>query len=379
MAIGKDEARNTYFIYYKLKEPNGSYKSIKIRNILWKINGDDRYSLRKLRSEEKEIIEKDKKKRQDNYHDGEDITLTDLIDLFCEVCKASGLDDNTVMSYYYGFRKYLFPLVNINNKVDKILTIELIDKFRISLIKAKLKEKTINNKLIALKKLVNFARKRKYISSGLAEDLKDALEPVRENKNKNFADDNYFQNGAEDFDKFIATFNEENSEMKVPVLTMFYASLRIGEWQAIELRDLNFDNDTILINKQVDKSGHLKDHTKGRSNRIVRIPHPFMLELKAYVEERCFNPTDYIFQSKRGAYLSRTTFRRMLYKHLEMAGLSKITPHGLRHSFATRMFDRGYDVKEVQEHLGHASMETTMKYYIHYTKTKQKRNIDDLM
>lgn len=47
--------------------------------------------------------------------------------------------------------------------------------------------------------------------------------------------------------------------------------------------------------------------------------------------------------------------------------------------FATRMFDRGYDVKEVQEHLGHASMETTMKYYIHYTKTKQKRNIDDLM
>lgn len=47
--------------------------------------------------------------------------------------------------------------------------------------------------------------------------------------------------------------------------------------------------------------------------------------------------------------------------------------------FATGMFDRGYDVKEVQEHLGHASMETTTKYYIHYTKTKQKRNIDDLM
>lgn len=379
MAIIKDEKRNTYYICYKLRQPNGSYKSIAIRNNLWKASGDDRYSIRKLRSEEKEIIEKDKRKRQDNYHEGEDISLSELIDLFCDVCLANGLEDHTVKSYYYCFRKYLYPLVNINAKVDKVLNIELIDRYRISLKNAKLKEKTINNKLIALKKLIIFARKRKYIASSLSEDLKDALEPVRENKNKNFSDDNYFQNGAEDFDKFIATFDDVDQEMKIPVLTMFYASLRIGEWQAIELKDINFANDTILINKQVDKSGHLKDHTKGRSNRIVRVPHKFMLELKDYVEKRCFNPCDPIFQSKRGAYLSRTTFRRMLYNHLEIAGLSKITPHGLRHSFATRMFDRGYDVKEVQEHLGHASMETTMKYYIHYTKTKQKRNLDDLI
>lgn len=379
MAIIKDEKRNTYYICYKLRQPNGGYKSIAIRNNLWKASGDDRYSIRKLRSEEKEIIEKDKRKRQDNYHEGEDISLSELIDLFCEVSKANGLDDNTVKSYFYCFRKYLYPLVNINAKVDKVLNIELIDKYRISLKNAKLKEKTINNKLIALKKLIIFARKRRYISSITAEDLKDALEPVRENKNKNFSDENYFQNGAEDFDKFIATFDEVDQEMKIPVLTMFYASLRIGEWQAIELRDINFNNDTILINKQVDKSGHLKDHTKGRSNRIVRVPHQFMEELEQYVKERLFNPCDHIFQSRKGAYLSRTTFRRMLYSHLEMAGLSKITPHGLRHSFATRMFDRGYDVKEVQEHLGHASMETTMKYYIHYTKTKQKRNLDDLM
>ena len=43
------------------------------------------------------------------------------------------------------------------------------------------------------------------------------------------------------------------------------------------------------------------------------------------------------------------------------------------------MFDKGYDVKEVQKHLGHASMETTMKYYIHYTEIKALKNHDDLL
>jgi integrase len=80
-----------------------------------------------------------------------------------------------------------------------------------------------------------------------------------------------------------------------------------------------------------------------------------------------------------GAHVSRRKIREIVNKHLSLANLSHITLHGLRHSFATRMFDKGYDVKEVQTHLGHASMETTMKYYIHYTNHKKQKDLEDLL
>lgn len=71
--------------------------------------------------------------------------------------------------------------------------------------------------------------------------------------------------------------------------------------------------------------------------------------------------------------------RNMLDKHVKISSLQHITPHGLRHSFATRIFDKGYDIKEVQMHLEHKSMDTTMRYYIHFTNSKSEKDRNDLL
>ena len=123
----------------------------------------------------------------------------------------------------------------------------------------------------------------------------------------------------------------------------------------------------------------MKSHTKTGNDRIVRLPHTFMADLLNYVNERAINDDECIFVGEHGGYVSRHKIRDIVNKHLALADLPHITLHGLRHSFATRMFDKGYDVKEVQEHLGHTSMETTMKYYIHYTETKAKKDLEDLL
>ena len=212
----------------------------------------------------------------------------------------------------------------------------------------------------------------------MADDAIDLLEPLKE-ANRISDNDNFFVNGEEDFRKFISSFEEIDTEWRVPVLTLFYGALRIGEWQAITLDCVDFEHNFIIIRKQISNHGQVKEHTKTGHDRIVRLPNTFMEELHKYVIERSIDEHEYIFCGAHSAHVSRHKIRDIVNKHLELAGLHHITLHGLRHSFATRMFDKGYDVKEVQEHLGHTSMETTMKYYIHYTRSKDKKDLEDLL
>ncbi len=104
-----------------------------------------------------------------------------------------------------------------------------------------------------------------------------------------------------------------------------------------------------------------------------------MEALRSYASERRVSHGELVFMGKTGRPMSRMSVRRAVNSHLRMAGLPHITLHGLRHSMATRMFDRGYDVREVQEQLGHSSTNTTMGFYIHYTESKKKKDLDDLL
>ncbi len=378
MAIVKDLSRNTYYINYKFKLPNGKWQNVNIKNKDWKITGENKVGIRYMQSIEHAEIEKDKERRKISWHEGDSITLEQLCEAFFRVCKSDGIDEDTIYNYKLAFKNYLFPILGENTKVDKAFSMENVDNFRVNLTSSGLKEKTVNNKMVAVKNLLKFAKKRKYISREMADDAIDLLEPLKET-NRIDENENFFVNGEEDLRKFIASFDNEDKEWRVPVLTLFYGALRIGEWQAIMLNCVNFEHGFIIIRKQVGNNGILKDHTKTGHDRIVRLPQTFMDELKAYIEARAINPNEFIFCGANGAHVSRHKIRDIVNKHLEIAGLNHITLHGLRHSFATRMFDKGYDVKEVQEHLGHSSMDTTMKYYIHYTRSKNKKDLEDLL
>ena len=378
MAIIEDKKRNKYYINYKWKTPAGEWKNINIKNKTWIISGPGKVGIKYMRSIEQAEIQKDKEKRNINWHSEDSIPLSELIELYCDLMRAKQIDNETIYNYKLIFKNYLFPIVSDTTYTDKAFTIENIDKFRINLVNCKLATSSINQRMNALRQLITLAKKRKFMSRDIADELLDLLEPLKGSK-KHIINDNYFKNGDEDFKKFIDTFNLEDSEWKIPILTMFYGALRIGEWQAITRKDCNFSNDTILINKQIDNHGILKHKTKNGEEKIIRLPGLFMNELEKYINERMINQNDYIFTNSKGSHISRRKTRDIMNKHIKLANIPHITPHGLRHSFATRMFDKGYDLKEVQEHLRHTSLETTMRHYIHYTQTKSNKDLNDLL
>ncbi|MDP2922281.1 MAG: tyrosine recombinase XerC [Candidatus Omnitrophota bacterium] len=122
-------------------------------------------------------------------------------------------------------------------------------------------------------------------------------------------------------------------------------------------------------------SGIAKVTGKGRKERLLPVGEPAILSLKAYLDKR-IDKNNSLFINKRGGSLTDRGVRFILDKHIKKASaLLKLSPHVLRHSFATHLLNRGADLRSVQELLGHSSIATT-QIYTHVTIDALKKVYD---
>lgn len=140
------------------------------------------------------------------------------------------------------------------------------------------------------------------------------------------------------------------------IISMLYGSgLRIGELINLELNDFDFTR----------KQLHVKN-AKGRKDRYTTIAESIFPLLKNYY--KIYNPKLYFIENPKGGKYSPTSIRSFLKKAAKTSKITKsITPHTLRHSYATHMLEQGTDIRYIQELLGHSRPETTM-IYTHVTK-----------
>ena len=161
------------------------------------------------------------------------------------------------------------------------------------------------------------------------------------------------------------TSNENIRDLAM--LELLYATgLRVSELVGLKLREVNLD------------SGYLMTLGKGNKERLVPIGESACQRVTAYLEGvRCrFDPNRqnrFLFLSRLGDAMSRQAFWNIIKKRASLAGISKhISPHTLRHSFATHLLENGADLRSVQVMLGHADLSTT-QIYTHVTRERLKR------
>ncbi len=143
--------------------------------------------------------------------------------------------------------------------------------------------------------------------------------------------------------------------------TLYSAGLRIHE-----LVQLN-DDDVDILGEVVRVRG------KGKKERLAALGGPAIEALQKYLELRGRERRGAVFVNRFGDRLTARSVQRMLKKYLILAGLDpSLTPHKLRHSFATHMLDAGADLRNVQELLGHANLSTT-QIYTHITPERLKK------
>ena len=149
--------------------------------------------------------------------------------------------------------------------------------------------------------------------------------------------------------------------------TIYSAGIRVSELVGLDVRDVDLIAEIIKV------------FGKGSKERMVPIGAPAASAIRRYLDKRGeakARDKNAVFLGKNGTRLRDRSVRRIVDKHMRACSLAEhISPHSLRHSFATHMLDRGADLRSVQELLGHANLSTT-QIYTHVTMERLKSVYD---
>ena len=242
-----------------------------------------------------------------------------------------------------------------------------------------LKKNTQNYHLIALRSFLKYLAKQdiKTLASEKIElmkmpdrqvsfldtsDLNRILEAPFKNINKKKLEEDFKKNKKSN--TILIAFRD-----KAILELLFSTGLRVSELAKLKITDINLKRDEFTV------------QGKGMKNRIVFLSEQARYFLKKYLEMRSdMNPYIFISHDKRTKkensdnYITPRSIQRLVQKHAREAGITKIvTPHTLRHSYATDLLQNGADIRSVQAMLGHSSI-TTTQIYTHITD-KELRNI----
>jgi integrase/recombinase XerC len=257
--------------------------------------------------------------------------------------------------------------VQTNVKLDKLLLSADVNSIRSYLAELNGKQyskSTIARKLATLRSFYKFLVKRNQIPSNPVMAVRT---PKQDKRLPKFLE-------YEQVKKLLETPSMDNwlgARDRAIMETLYSTGVRVSELVALNMDDVDFLGEVIHV------------RGKGKKERIVPIGASALQVIQHYMEFRNkrahSNPnfdSRVLFVNKHGRRLSTRSVRRKMDKYLKMAGLDiSISPHTLRHSFATHMLNNGADLRSVQELLGHQSLSTT-QIYTHLTTKKLKETYD---
>ena len=266
-----------------------------------------------------------------------------------------GLSKNTIQSYESDI--YQLYQWNLSTNKKRITEIKKIDtsQYVSYLFNQNLKSSSVNRKISSLKTFFNFLLKKKLIEVNPFADQIMPKKPI--SLPKSISEDDVVK---------LLDAPKEDSLIGLrdrAMLELLYASgVRISELVNIKFSDLDLDRNIIKV------------FGKGSKERLVPFGEDAAQWISAYIDERKKNKDlasiKYIFLNNRGTKISRHAFWHRLKEYCLEIGLKQdISPHTLRHAFATHLLNRGADLRSVQVLLGHSDLSTT-QIYTHIAKQR---------
>ena len=274
------------------------------------------------------------------------------------------LSDNTISAYETDLNQFI-SFLKTQLGVRK-LSIRNVDRLSIRHFlhhqKGRgVKGSTLRRKLAAIRCFMRYLCNRENLDSNPAAMIKM---PQMEKHLPSFLDVTEMQNLMDVPDKSGLTGLRDTA-----ILEVFYSTgIRLGELHSLDVSDMDFFGEVIKVKG------------KGRKERMVPLGRMATGALKGYLPERARYLTVRnrvqevaLFVNRFGRRLTRRGIQRVVRHYLQrVCSLKQMSPHVLRHTFATHMLDRGADLRAVQELLGHASLSST-QVYTHVTTDRLKR------
>ena len=252
------------------------------------------------------------------------------------------LGDNTINSYMLDledFFKTFNGSIESCTKKDILTYISSINGFEVS---------TVNRHISSLKSFFNYLVDESIIKVSPMEEVSSLKKAKKLPKYLSISEVNKLLN--------IPLNSEFDYRNKAMLELMYATGLRVSELVSIEYSNIDFENSIIRING------------KGKKERIIPLGEVASYYLKVYLNDYRSkllkrNTYNQVFLNNHGKPITRQGFNYILENIRELTGITKeITPHVLRHSFATHLLEGGADIRSIQEMLGHENISTTNIY-----------------
>ena len=269
-----------------------------------------------------------------------------------------GLSENTIKAYHRDIQKFAEFAVSRKLQTRDVSRSDIVD-FLGSLYRRGLDSRSVARHLVTIRNFFRFSLVEGYIE----DDPAATIESPR------------FRQSLPEF----LTLEEVERLLRQPDMStpiglrdralielLYSAGLRVSELCGIRVEDLQMD------------AGFLRCVGKGNKERLVPVGKQALSILQKYLREARpqllrGGSSPYLFLNQRGRKLDRIAFWKLLGIYGRKAGLRKaLTPHMLRHTFATHLLDRGADLRSVQMMLGHSDISTT-QIYTHVVEERLKQ------
>ncbi|MEK6224562.1 MAG: site-specific tyrosine recombinase XerD [Candidatus Dadabacteria bacterium] len=276
--------------------------------------------------------------------------MDQLLDSFLTYLTVEkGLSKNTLESYGRDVRKFLLFLEEGQIKTIQEIKYENILDFLSHFKKQGFSDTTTVRTIVSIKQFFKYLLLEKIIKE-------DPTSQIRTPKMKKSIPGVI---SLEDVERVLASPNESTPEgiRDLAMLEVLYATgIRVSELIWLKLNDVNFEMGFVIV------------YGKGSKERIVPIGGQAQEKLRTYMElSRPLllksRDSKELFVTRRGKAMTRQGFWKLIKNYALKAGITKqISPHTMRHSFATHLLERGADLRTIQIMLGHSDISTTQIY-----------------
>lgn len=324
------------------------------------------------------------------------LTLDNWFHLYLFQFKKNDLKKSTFARYYSVYKNYIKNTTIGRKKLIDLRTIDF-QKYYNSLLyewensNSKNNAKTIKTINSIIGYSINEAVNQGYISRNYAKNIKLPKDHNVEEEIKVFS--------SEEQKKFIDYLIKSKHELRFFFILALATGMRRSELIGLEWKNIDFKSKTITVNKilvldiDIQEDGttnynYAEDTPKTRkSTRVIplsNIIENYLLQQKEWQNTNkkmlssIYIDSDYVFTDKMGKHIEKGRPLKNLYSIEKKLNLPLIPLHALRHTFATRLFEKGVTPKTVQELMGHSDIKTTMNIYTHVMPEQKEDAINAL-